>query len=837
MRPLTLGDVVSATRGELLRGDLGRAIARVCTDTRDPLLPDALFVPLSGPNFDGHDHLGAAATLGAGAALVARSHGVADVPAGIAHVVVVDDTLDALQAIASAWRDRFVGEVVGVTGSNGKTVVKDMLAAILAREHTAWRSPGSFNSQVGVALSLLGLRPEHDVAVIEAGISKPGEMARLERMVRPTLGVLTHIGHAHAAHLHTLETTYAEKLNLFRSIPDHVIYPGAGEVFEVTGLSDQATPFWVLDEDDGRAGVVLHDVESDARGGWSFALRLQDGESLDARIDAPARHDLSNAAAAAAAARALGSSTSSIRDGLASYAPRASRLELHTTPGGVTLINDSYSADPTSAVAALETLRRQAPNARRVAILGDMLDLGALAPGAHRELGTQAARAGVSLLITTGEHRDVVAGAALEAGVARALSVEDEDELHALLGRELRDGDVVLLKASGAVGLDRAATRLLESLGPARLEIDLDAVRHNYHALRRHLGRGTRVMAVVKSYGYGNDATRVSRALVREGVDALAVAYADEGVALRRAGLTLPILVTNALAHESDKLVRHDLTPLLSSFHFARALAREATARGIVSRVHVEVDTGMRRAGFTLEQLGELLSWLEVTPSVQVGGVMTHFAGADEARHDDYTGAQLSTFHAALERFRGAGVDPGVVHAANTSAAWRLPEAAFDMVRLGLGLYGVQPSDDVARHASDTRPALKFSTKVVDVRPISKGKSVGYGLTWRAPRDGVLATIAAGYNDGFPRFMSNGGEVLIGGRRCPVVGNVCMDVAVVDVTDLTPLPSPGDEVVLFGGQGDETLTVDAIAARGGTISYEILCNVSPRVRRIFLRGT
>ncbi len=834
MRPLTLGDVLAATGGELVRGKLATTLTRVATDSRDPLLDGALFVALRGPNFDGHDYLSGAATKGARAAVVARGQ---DVPAVITHVVAVGDTLDALQAIASAWRDRFVGGVVGVTGSNGKTVVKDMIAAILAREYTAWRSPGSFNSQVGVALSLLGLRPEHDVAVIEAGISRPGEMERLESMVRPTLGVLTHIGHAHAAHLLTLENTAREKINLFKGIKHKTIYPGDDATLASIGMDARSTPFWVCDEDDGRGGLILHDIAPHGTSGWTFTLRLQDGERVDATLDAPARHDLSNAAAAAAAARALGASTDAIRDGLAAYSPRASRLELHTTPSGVTLINDSYSADPTSAVAALETLRHHAPNSRRVAILGDMLDLGALAPSAHRDLGAHAAHVGVGVLIATGEHREAVAHAARDAGVPRVHTVEGEDDLHALLDEELREGDVVLFKASGAVGLDRVATRLLESLGPARLEIDLDAVRDNYHALRRHLGRGVKVMGVVKSYGYGNDATRVSRALVREGIDALAVAYADEGVALRRAGLTLPILVTNALAHESDKLVRHQLTALVSSFHSARALAREARARSVRAQAHVEVDTGMRRAGFTLDDLPDLLEWLSGDEPIDVVGVMTHFAGADEAHHDSYTRTQITTFRRALALFDGADVPTGTVHAANTSAAWRFPDATFDMVRLGLGLYGVQPSEDVARETHGTRPALKFSTRIVDVRTISAGESVSYGRTWAAPRDGRLATIAAGYNDGLPRFMSNGGEVLIGGRRCSIVGNVCMDVAVVDVTDLEPPPEPGDEVVLFGTQGEQTLTVDAIAKRGHTISYEILCNVSPRVRRIFLRGS
>ncbi len=443
------------------------------------------------------------------------------------------------------------------------------------------------------------------------------------------------------------------------------------------------------------------------------------------------------------------------------------------------------------------------------------------------------------MLVCVGEAAAWIGEAARDAGFdpARCMCVPDIDALHALLEEALRPGDVVLFKGSGALGLDRAAARLLESVGPTRLTIDLSAIAQNYHALRHSLGGHTPILAVVKSAGYGNDATRVAMTLAREGVTALAVAYPDEAIPLRLAGLTLPIIVQNALIEEADKLCRHDLTPLIYTRPVVEALSRQAQLMGRVVSVHLEIDTGMRRAGLRPEAAADFARWLTTQPGVRLKGTMTHLASADDPDADPHTLAQLSAFQGALDAMRARGIDPGVVHAANTAAAWRLPQARFDMVRMGLGLYGLNPSDavgDVTR-AHHTRGALRFTTRILHLAQVEAGESVGYGRSWIAPERRRIATIAAGYNDGLPRFMSSGGEVLIGGCRCVIVGRVCMDVSMVDVTGLGDAVAVGDEVVIFGEQGDARLSVDEIARRGQTISYELLCHIAPRVRRIYVR--
>ena len=845
---LTLAQIAEATGGDVHTGDPETTIRNVATDSRGTLPERSIFVALVGEHFDGHNFVGEALGKGAVAALV--SNDAADdlqIPAELQDsrapgLVAVDDTLDALQTLARVWRERFQFPLVGVTGSNGKTIVKDMLGGIFARETTVHRSPASYNSQVGVPLSLLGLHDEHDMAVIEAGISQPGEMIRLERIIEPTAGLLTNIGLAHAAGLRTLGMTAREKLKLFRRLGDDqvFVYPAGCEPLEPFDLPGRPVSFGcafstdtspAVDEADYLAVEVEH-----LEAGVAFTVAFPDGTRHDFELHVPGEHNLLNAVASIALADDLNASLESIREGLAAYETSPLRLEMHTTPRGVTLINDAYSSDPVAARAALRTLEQYGSGRRKIAILGDMLDLGRRSEQAHRELGGVAARAGVDHLICYGNLARQIGESAGEHGLDPG-SIEytdDLEELHRHLDDLLEPDDVVLFKASRRLELDRAARRLLESVAPTRLQIDLDAIRSNFHALRRRLGDETDVMAVVKSFGYGNDSTRISQTLSREGVDSLAVAYPDEGIPLRERGLQLPILVLNVSPGEADKIVKYDLSALVYRRDVLEALDEQAHRRDETVSVHLNVETGMNRAGLPPDRVPDFAQRVESLQSVELTGVMTHFPAADIPDEDEFTRQQISAFDGVLEELRDAGIDPETVHAANTAAAWRFSEAHFDMVRVGLGLYGLAPSTAVDETADGAERALAFTTRIIHVKDVEAGETVGYGRNWRADETGRIATIAAGYNDGLPRFMSNGGEVLVHGTLCPIVGDVCMDVAMVDVTPLDD-PQVGDEVVLFGAQGDTRITVDEIAERGDTINYEILCNISPRVRRIFVR--
>ncbi|MFU8805162.1 MAG: alanine racemase [Bradymonadaceae bacterium] len=842
---LTLGLVEELTQGELIAvdreagnreaGDREFAISEVVVDSRGILPGGSLFVAIEGSRFDGHGFVEEAFARGAGAALVHKRGEHSEGP-----TILVHDTQAALQRLAAGWRQRFEIPVVGVTGSNGKTIVKEMLSAILGQRHTLYRSPGSYNSQIGVPLALLGLRPEHELAIIEAGISQVGEMEHLQKMIAPTCGVITNISLAHAAGLEDLETTAREKLRLFDGLAGPLVYPGKERTLASRPLPGRPVPFWVFDDDppEGLAGYIARITPAPiASGRATFEVHFPGGEVHDFALHVPGRHNVHNATAAVALATELGCPVDVIRQGLAAFELSEMRLEMHTTQTGITLINDAYNSDPVSARAALGVLDHYAGRQRAVAILGDMLDLGTRTKEAHRGIGEFIPRAGVDVLVCMGEFARQIGQSAMEHGMAaeHVHFCDDFDELHDLLEGLLRPQDVVLFKASRSIGLDRAAKRLIESVAPTRLFIDLDAITDNFHAIRRRVGTETKIMAVVKSFGYGNDATRVSQTLISQGVDALAVAYPDEAIPLRNKGLLIPILVTNTLAAEADKIVKYDLIGLVYSLPVAEVLQRHAVHLDKVISVHVEIDTGMNRVGLKPSDVRAFVEAMKDFPNLRITGAMTHFAAADDATEDEFTELQLARFDAVLNELADLGVELETVHAANTAGAWRVPRASYDMVRIGLGLYGLHPGPDVETQAIETRPALRMTTRIIHVHEIDAGESVGYGRTWTAPEPTRLATIAVGYNDGFPRFMSNGGEVLIGEERCPVVGNVCMDVTMIDVSALDHV-EVGDEVVLFGTQGSESISVDEWATRGSTINYELLCNISPRVRRIFVRA-
>lgn len=804
--------------------NLPESLHEVVVDTRKISAPHSLFVALKGPKFDGHDFVDRALEAGA-VCLVNKTWE----PERKGPFIRVEDTLDALQSLAAAWRSGFGIPVIGITGSNGKTIVKEMLSSILARRFTVWRSPGSFNSQVGVALSVLGLREGHQVAIIEAGISENGEMDRLEAMIRPTHGVLTSIGTAHAAGLKTKENTAKEKLKLFKRLSGVLVAP---ETPEVQAHNSSPRTLWFSPEIASELGVKpscsYQPTSAHAR------LKLQDDSEFEVPINAAGAHNAMNALVAAMMALELGLTKDEIIGGLSAFGYAPMRLEIHTTSNWVTLINDAYSSDPVSARSALSTLSFYGANARKIAILGDMLDLGALSEDAHRELGRDIPGFGVDLLLTLGPLAKSIGSSAVQAGMPapNVRSFDSIERLSEFLDGELESGDVVLFKGSQALELDRVASGLLESVAPTRLYVDLEAIRQNVQAIKTRI-QGTRLMAVVKSFAYGNDATRVSQTLVREGIDALAVAYADEAIPLRNRGLNLPILVTNTLGGEADKIVKYDLMALVGSVQVLDDLERHASYRGKTVEVHLEVDTGMGRLGVKSKDVLEFAKEILKRPSLRLVGLMTHFASADMAQDDAYTTKQLALFDEAIAALKSAGIEPEWVHAANTAAAWRMPEARYNLVRVGLGLYGYHPSADVEEWAKDTAPALKFATQVIHVKDVEPGESISYGRTYIAESKRRIATIAAGYNDGFSRFMSNGGEVLIRGKRAQVVGNVCMDVSMVDVTEISGV-EVGDEVVIFGTQDSAEISVDEIAHRGSTINYEVLCKISPRVRRIFI---
>ncbi len=830
---LDLSDVIHIIKPLGVKGPVSHPLSGIAIDTRKSVGEHQIFWAIRGRHFDGNDFVHEAFGAGAPAAVVSREDVFnGPLPAGKAMLYVKNDTA-ALQDLAAAYRSRFSCPVIGVTGSNGKTLVKEMLASILFRDRKTYRSPLSYNTQVGAALALLGMRDEHEVAVVEAGISQPNEMGRLERMIRPDHGILTVISKAHIGGFKSLEKTLEEKRKLFKNLgPESFLVINADDPLSsslLAELSCRAVTFGLSSD----ADVTAPEVHEISESGYRLVMKLFDDE-IEVVLPVPGSFNVLNALSAAAAARMLGASLDTIRDGLEQFSPSPMRLEMLTTVTGVTLINDTYNSDPASMKGALDVLAKTGKGRRKIAILSDMLDLGPHSREEHLAFGKHVVKSEVDHLITVGPNGALIGQAAAGEGMGskRIVNTRGYAEAAAELEKVMNRGDVVLFKGSRWFRLERIAKELVGSIGPTRLMVNLDAIAANIKTVRGIVGENVGIMAVVKSFGYGNDSIRTSRVALENGVNYLAVAFPDEGAALRENRIDAPILVFNCFTDEVDKIVRYNLGAVVGSTELADAL-NGAAPRDRTIPVHIKIDTGMGRSGIWVEDAVPFIEHVLALPNLEVEGILTHFASADDPQDDEYTRMQIRAFNELLDETSSRGIRFKYIHAANTAAIVRFPETRYNTVRPGLGIYGMYPSAAV-RNMIHLEQVITFSTKIAQLKEHPPGRCISYNRRFRTCRTSKIATLPVGYNDGYPRFQSNTGYVLVRGQRAAVVGTVCMDTTMIDVTDI-PHAKVGDEVVLIGRQGEEEILPDDVAANGGTINYEIVCKISPRVKRIFVQ--
>ncbi|MEZ4321025.1 MAG: alanine racemase [Myxococcota bacterium] len=773
--------------GGVLEGDASAVGKRLITDTRAGVRAGDLFFGLAGQHFDGRTFAQRALDEGAAVAVVGLETPVRPGPAQA--VIRVADGLEALRTLAADCRSRLRGTVVGITGSNGKTLVKDMLAALLA-ERSVSASPMSWNSQVGVPLALVHADPGAAVVLVECGISQPGEMERHASLVRPDLGVFVNVGDAHLEGLGSREVTAREKARLF---------VGCTRVFVP---ADQALALAALE---GVAPV----------------------ERVPLPGGTPGFLEIDGALARAVAAH-LGVSGPEADRGLSQWRPAAMRLEISTTPRGIVLVNDAYTSDPESVEGALAVLMRERSPGRAIAVLGGMAQLGAAAAAGAERVGRALMAQGVDQLITVGAGGAVIARAARAAGMSDVVETPGVAEAAAQLHQGVRGGDRVLLKGSRPDRLERLVAVFFDALAPAVLTVDLDAIVGNFRRIQQAVAPAE-VMPVVKAFGYGVDSVRVALALQHAGAAHFTVAYPDEGIQLRERGVHRPILVQNTVPDEAEKLVAHGLSAQVSAMAQVCGLEAEAARQRRTTRVHLKVDTGMGRAGCRPEEALELAQAVRASEWLVLDGLMTHFSAADDPEADAFTRVQIARFEVARAALADAGIRPRWTHASNSAGIARFPEATYDLVRTGLGLFGY--SDVSERRPLGQHPALTLTTRVVSVKTVGAGENVGYGRTFATGAESRIAVVALGYGDGYPWSLSNRGWMSVAGHRVPVVGRVCMDVTMLDVTEV-PGVEPGDPVVVFGPGPTDPKLVD-LAEQAGTIAYEMLTRLSPRIRRVF----
>ena len=769
--------------GELHGRDV--MVGDVVTDSRRCAFgAGAMFVAMRGVNHDSHNYLSDMYRTGVRAFLVEQPV----VEAADAGYVYVKNSLQALQSLAAAHRSSFKGTVVGITGSNGKTMVKEWAARALPAEVKLIASPMSYNSQLGVALSLLMIQGDEDVALIEAGISEMGEMERLEQMIRPDVVVVTSIGDAHQANFESIEQKVEQKLQLARRAKKVVFHSDYTQVSKAVA-----------------------------------SLGIQSVDAAEEQIDnLPLNNEVRrvNSQIVKCLCRELGYECC-----LESVNDVAMRLEVKEGVYGSTIINDSYNSDINSLALALDMLRLEAHTAPTLLVISDIEQSGMPEQELYDSVAYMVERAKVSSLIGVGERIKLYAD---RFHCPTRFYATTEEMMRSLTHEDI-EGRTILVKGNRNSRFENLCHQLERRSHTTVLEVNLDAMTHNVGYFRRFLPMNHRLMAMVKAHSYGAGDVEVAQLMQRLGVTYLAVAYADEGVVLREKGVTMPIVVLNADADSFDKMVAHSLEPEIYSFHSLEDFVRSVERYGAFGYpIHLKLDTGMHRLGFVPDEVEELIAKVKDSRAVRVASIFAHLSCADDPTQDEFTREQIALFDRVSGQIAEALPYDVIRHTANSAAIERFPEALFDMCRLGLGLYGYG-----FQHSDELHPVATLKTRIVQLRRRAAGEAIGYGRSQRLERDSIIATIPVGYADGLDRHLS-GGEwsMLVAGHRAPTVGRICMDSCMIDVTDIEGVKE-GDEVTIFSSTKGNTL--EDMAAVLGTISYEIMTSVAARVKRIYVR--
>jgi alanine racemase len=836
MDKLKIEDLAAIVHGEVAAKPCEAAVRNVTIDSRR-IANDSVFFPLSGTRLDGHEFVGDAFSNGAVAAVVSRARRESLVAAHgkSGALVVVEDTLHALQDLAAWWRRQLRGKVIAITGSNGKTIVKDALVQLLAEQFFAAGSPDSFNTQIGVPLALLRLDRNVEYAVLEAGATQPGDMARLQPMLSPDFGILTNVGWAHLSAFGSREGIAEEKTRLFAKLPEHgwLLAPSGDAVVDAA-LGALRTTIYRFGADCAQIPRVIETRTS--RDGTQVAVGFPSGERIGFTTPTPSPHIVADLEMAICAAFLLGVAEARIENALSGYRVSNTRMEIWKSPGGITLINDSCSSDPISVNAALRSLASiEKGSGKRIFVFGGMRELGAIQKDAHAQVGQSAAQGGVDTLVLVGNGvlQETETAFRRHAPRSQVLRCATLDQVKRELVAQLQSGDTVLVKGPRNTTISDLATHIVEAMAPTRFIVDLDAVRENVAEFQRLLGPKTRILAMVKALAYGTDAARLGVELQRMGVAALGVATADEGSALRHAGVDLPILVMLCSSEEAGKVVQYRLTPVVYSERVAEFIAEAAKRQNKQVDVHLEVETGMGRLGIMPEALPRVVSCITASGHLRMTGVMTHFGTADDASQDSATLRQIERFEAAVETLRRLGVSGLIRHACATAGAARFPQARLDMVRVGLGLYGLYPSPAV-QEKINLQLAVSLVSRIVEVRTLNRDDRIGYGGSFIVPSDGFrVGVLPVGYHDGVALTLSNAGHVLVNGRPAAILGRVSMDSMIIDLSTRPDVEVNAD-VLLYGEKDGHTLRPETAAGKAQTIVYELMARLGPRVQRIFI---
>ena len=795
-------------------GDSNGTIDNVSIDSRSLQNNEkTLFFALVGPNNDAHIYISALIEKGV------QNFVVTHIPEGLSNkatFLVVENTLEALQRYAAYHRSLFKFPVFGLTGSNGKTIVKEWLNFLLNPDFNIIRSPKSYNSQVGVPLSVISINDKHNLGIFEAGISKMNEMEKLEVIIKPTIGIITNIGSAHDEGFEDLEKKIKEKLKLFKH--SKLIIYQKNKVIDSLLESKIKSFSWSYTDETADVFISKKEIQD------KTALQIRnDKDNFEIQIPFQDEASVENAITCLMVLLSFKYDKTTIQNRMQWLYPVEMRLKIKNGINNTTLIDDSYSSDFQSLKIALDFLESQKQYKNKTLILSDIFQSG---------LSNQELYSKVSQLITSNKINRVI-------GIGETISEFKNQFTNCITFRNTADfflnlnylnfvNETILIKGARHFQFEEIVAALEEKTHETVLEINLNSISHNLSFYKSKLKPTTKMMVMVKAFGYGSGGFEIAKLLEHHKVDYLGVAFADEGISLKNAGITLPIMVLNPETTSFSAIIQYKLEPEIYSLKGLNAFLKIAENRKLKHfPIHIKLDTGMHRLGFEEGNLDELIAILKENKFVAVKSILSHMATSDDLEHQDFAHSQLNLFEKLSSKLMTELQIKPIRHILNTSGISNFPESQYDMVRLGIGLYGVSNDVEEQKYLENVGTLKSI---ISQIRTIQAGESVGYGRRFVADKPAKIATIPIGYADGISRHWGNGvGFVTINNQKATIIGSVCMDMLMVDITEINC--KEGDSVIIFG----ESPSVSYIAEQLQTIPYEILTSISQRVKRVFYR--
>ncbi|MBC6111891.1 bifunctional UDP-N-acetylmuramoyl-tripeptide:D-alanyl-D-alanine ligase/alanine racemase [Pedobacter fastidiosus] len=783
-------------------------------DSRSVLVPEnSLFFALSSHR-DGHEFIKDAYGKDIRNFVITEERYVAEYPD--CNFIIVTDALIALQTLALHHRNQFNLKTIGITGSNGKTIVKEWLYQLLASDFNIVRSPKSYNSQIGVPLSVWQIDAENTLGIFEAGISAVNEMESLEKIIQPEIGILTNIGEAHAEGFQSKKEKLKEKLKLFENSELLIYSPEYITEISLKELPGKKHFSW-----SSKQGADLRIIAVEPIDGNCYLRAIYQDREIECMLPFKDKASIENGMICWATLLALGYTPEQADLRLEKLSHVSMRLELKNGINQCSVIDDSYSADISSLAIALDFLNQQNQHPKKTVILSELFETGRADEDLYGEIADLLKQKKVSRLIGIGSHITKFA----KLFKFETQFFEDTSAfVDAFPGLQFSH-ETILVKGARRFEFARISKLLTQKIHDTVLEIDLNAMVGNLQFYRSKIKPGVKIMAMVKAFSYGSGSFEIANLLQFHKVDYLAVAYADEGIALRKAGITLPIMVMSPEESAFEAIIKHNLEPEIYSLEILNSFLNALSDYDFNYPIHIKIDSGMHRLGFDQAEMDNLSELLNANDKVKVQSIFSHLVASGEAEHDDFSARQIDKFNSiAKQLIEVLGYKP-LLHIANTSGITRWPDAQMDMVRLGIGLYGF---DSALLNNRGLKTTMVLKTTVTQVKILDAGETVGYSRKGVMPMGGKIATVKIGYADGYNRAFGNGvGKMLINGQLVPTIGSICMDMTMLDVSAIDL--KPGDEAIVF----NQEHSIMQLAKEINTIPYEILTNISQRVKRVY----